>query len=63
MMVEICQRVLDGLGMQAEWVLGIVVPIAIGKGDTRNLCSYIAMKLLDDVTEVVEMVFEKGFEA
>ena len=29
-MAEICQRVLDGLGMPVEWALGIVVLIFRG---------------------------------
>ena len=33
---EICQRVLDGFGLLAEWVLRIEVPIFKGKGGIRN---------------------------
>ena len=33
MMVEICQKVLDGFTMPGEWTLSIVVPIFKGKGD------------------------------
>ena len=38
-MSEVCQRVLDGFGMPAEWALSIVIPIFKGKGDIRN-CGY-----------------------
>ena len=45
-MAVICQIVLDGLGMPAEWALSIVVPIFYGKGDAKNCSYYRAVKLL-----------------
>ena len=39
-MAEICQKVLDGFGIPAEWALRIVVPIFKGNGDTRNCSCY-----------------------
>ena len=56
---EICQKVLDGFGMPAEWALSIVVPIFKGKGDIRNCRCYRAMKLLEHGMKVVERVLEK----
>ena len=38
-MAEICQKVLDGFGMPAEWALSIVVPIFKVKGDIQK-CSF-----------------------
>ena len=35
-MVELCQRVLDGKGMPDEWQTSVLVPIFKGKGDVRN---------------------------
>ena len=35
-MAELCQRVLDGLEIPAEWILGIVVVIFKENGDIRN---------------------------
>ena len=32
-MIELCQRVLDGLGIPAEWTTSILIPIFKGKGD------------------------------
>ena len=52
-MVEICEKVLDGFGMPAEWALGIVVPIFKGKDDIRNCSCYRAMKLLEYGMKVV----------
>ena len=39
-MAEICQKVLNGFGMPAEWALGIVVPIFNRKSDIRNCSCY-----------------------
>ena len=56
MMAEICQKILDGFGMQAEWALSIVVPIFKGKGNIRNCSCYCAVKLLEHGMKVVEGV-------
>ena len=53
-MAEICQKVLDGFGMPAEWVLSIVVQIFKGKGDIRNCTCYRAVKLFEHHMKVVE---------
>ena len=45
-MAEICQKVLDGYGIPAEWALSIVVPIFEGNGDIRNCSFYGAVKPL-----------------
>ena len=58
-MAEICQRVLDGFGMPAEWALRIVVPIFKGKGDIRNCSCHRTVKLLEHGMKVVERVLEK----
>ena len=60
MMAEICQRVLYGFGMPAEWALSIVVPTFKGKCDIRNSICYRAVKLLENGMKVVKMVFEKS---
>ena len=62
-MPEICQKVLDGFGMPAEWSLGIVVPIfnGLGLGDIRNCRWHSAVKLLEHGMKVVERVLKKGF--
>ena len=60
-MAEICQKVLDGLGMQAEWALCIVVPIFKGKGYIRSCSCYRAVKRLEHGMKMVERVLEKRF--
>ena len=57
--VEICQNVQDGIGMPAEWALGIVVPIFKGKSDIRNCSCYRAVKLLKHDMKMAERVLEK----
>ena len=58
-MAEICQKLLDGFGMPAEWELGIVVPMFLGKDDISNCSCYRVVKFLELGIEVVERVFKK----
>ena len=60
-MAEICQKVLDGFGIPAEWALSIVAPIFKGKGDIRNCSCYRAVKFLEHGMKVVESVMKKSF--
>ena len=60
-MAEICQKVLDGFGMPAEWALSIVVPIFMGKGYIRKCSCYGAVKLLEHGMKVVGRVLEEMF--
>ena len=39
-MVELCQRVLDGKGMSDEWQTSVLVPIFKGKGDVRSCYTF-----------------------
>ena len=59
MLAKICQKVLHGFGITAEWALSIMVPIFMGKGDIRNCSCYGAVKLLEHGMKVEERVFEK----
>ena len=47
MMFELCQRVLDRLGMPAEWALSTLVPFFRRNGEIRNCSCYRAVKLLE----------------
>ena len=58
-MVELCQQVLEGKGMPADWGLSVVVPIFKGKGDVMNCGSYRGVKLLEHGMKVVERVLEE----
>ena len=59
-MVELCQRVLDGKGMPDGWQTSVLVPIFKGKGDVRNCNAYRGIKLLEHAMKIVERVLEKG---
>ena len=58
-MVEICQRVIDGFEMPVRWVLSMVVPFFIGKGAVENCSCYRAVKILEHGMKLVERLFEK----
>ena len=59
-MVEICQKVLDGFEMPAEWALSIVVPIFKWKGDIRKCSCYGTVKHIESGIKVVERVPKKN---
>ena len=59
-MAEICQKVLDVLGMPTEWAKSIVVPIFKGKGDIRKHSCYRSVKLHEHGMKVVERMLEKS---
>jgi len=44
-LMEPCQRVLDGKGMTDEWKTSVVVPIFKGKGDVMNCGAYMGNKV------------------
>ena len=46
-MAEICQKVLDGFGIPAEWAMSIVAPIFNWKGEIQNSSCYGAVGLLE----------------
>ena len=62
-MMELCQRVLDGKGMPDEWKTSVVVPIFKGKGDVMSCGAYRGVKLLEHAMKIVERVLEKRIRA
>ena len=59
MMRKLCQRVLDGKGMQHDWKASKVVQINKVKVDVFNCEFYRGVKLLDHGMKIVERVLEK----
>ena len=57
--VDLCQRVLDGRGMPDEWALSVVILIFKGKEDTMTCGAYRGVKLLEHAMKIVERVLEK----
>ena len=58
-MVELCQRVLDGKGMQDEWQTSVPVPIFKERGEVRNCHSYRVVKLLEHAMKIVGRVLKR----
>ena len=58
-MMKLCQDVLDGKGIPADWAMSVVVPIFKGKGDAMSCGSYRGIKLLEHAMKIVERVMEK----
>ena len=58
-MVEVCQRVLDGRGMPEERKTSVVVPIFKGKGYVMSCGAYRGVKVLELAMKIVERVLEK----
>ena len=57
-MIELCQRLLDGRGMSDVWKTSVIVPIFKGKGGVMTCGSYRGVKLLEHAMKIVEMVLE-----
>ena len=57
--MELCQRVLDGRGKPDEWKTSVIVPIFKGKGDVMSCGSYRGVKLLEHAMKIIERVLER----
>ena len=58
-MMEQCQRVLDGRRMPDEWKTSVIVPIFKGKGDVISCGLYRGVKLLEHAMKIVERILER----
>ena len=58
-MLQFCQRVLDGKGIPNEWKTSVVVPIFKGKEDVMNCGLYRGVKLLEQGMKIIERVLER----
>ena len=58
-MVELCQRVLNGKGMPDESQTSVLVPIFKGKRNVKNCNTYREGKLLEHAMKIVERVLER----
>ena len=50
-MMELCQRVLDGMGIPEDWKTSVVIPMFKGKGMLMSCGAYMGVKLLDHTGE------------
>ena len=53
-MMELCQRVLDGWKMRDEWKTSVIVPIFKGKSDVMSCGSYRGVKLLEHAVKLLK---------
>ena len=61
-MMELCQRVLDGREMPDEWKTSVIVPIFKGKGDVMSCELYRGVKLLEQAMKLLKKYkVEKDF--
>ena len=56
--MELCQRVLDGGRMLDEWKTSVIVLIFKGKSDVMSCGSYTGVKLAGHAMKIVERVLE-----
>ena len=61
-MLQLCQRVLDGKGVPDNWKTSVVVSIFKGKGDVMNCGSYRGVKLLEHGMKIIERVLERRIQ-
>ena len=62
-MLQLCQRILDGKGIPDEWKTSVVEPIFKGKEDVMNCGSYRGLKLLEHGMKIIERVLERRIRA
>ena len=58
-MIELCQRVLDGREMPEEWKTDVIVPIFKGKGGVMSCGSYRGVKLLEHAMKIDKRVLRR----
>ena len=61
-MIELCQRVLDGRGKPDEWKTSVIVPIFKGKDDVVSCGSYRGVKLPEHPMKFVERILERQIQ-
>ena len=59
LMMELCQRVLDGRGMSDEWKTSVIVSIFKEQGDVMSCGSYRGVKLLEHAMKIVERLLKR----
>ena len=59
MVIELCQRVLDGKGMSDEWQISLLVVMFKEKGDVRTSNAYRVVYLLGHTMRTVERVLNR----
>ena len=58
-LMELCQKMLDGKRMPEDWATSVEIPIFTGKGDIMNSGMHRGVELLEHAMKVVAQVNEK----
>ena len=58
-MLQLCQRVLNGKGIPDKWKTSVVVPIFKGKGDVMKCGSYKGVKMLEHGMKIIERMLKR----
>ena len=58
-LMQLCQRGLDGKRMPNEWQISVLVPIIAEKGNIRSCNAYMKEKLLEHPMKIAQKVPEK----
>ena len=53
MLMELCQNILDGNGMPADWATSVAIHIFEGKEDVTNCGMHRGVKLLEYIKKIV----------
>ena len=61
-LMELCQRILDGKGMSADWATCVAIPICKGKGDIMDCGMCRGVKLPEHAMKIVENVLQKSLQ-
>ena len=58
-LMELCQRILDGNGMPAGWATSVAILIFRGKADIINCGMHMGVKLQEHAMKIVEKILER----
>ena len=61
-MMDLCQRVLDGRGMPDERKTSVIVPIIKGKSDVMSCGTYRRVKLVEHAMKIVDRVLDSRIQ-
>ena len=52
-LMELCERIIDGNGVPADRSMSVVIPIINGKGDSMKYGMYTGVRLLEHAMKIV----------
>ena len=58
-LIELCQKILDGKRITEDWVTSVAIPIMNGRGVVINCGMYTGGKLIEHAMKIDETILEK----